>query len=240
MAANSDSWTMIGPRSLGRMCRAMMRGPVSPDSRAALTYSSPRMASVDPRTTRSRVGEPIRPRAIMVARSLPGNTASTISSTMMPGRASTRSPSRVITRSAQPPANPATRPRVTPRPAKTTHGLGHAQQRDPAAGHQPAEHVAAEPVGAEPVRRRRGPTARGPGRVPVRRRGTHGGADQAQPTASTGGQQPGGGRRRASCGRARSRRRPPPAVARSSSQRTRGLSTRRRGRRAGWRSPRAR
>ena len=119
-AANKESWTMIGPASRGSTCRHIMRALVSPDSRAALMYVSARIVSVDPRTTRSSVGQLSRPSATMVASSFPGNTDRTISRTMIPGSASTRSPNRAISRSVQPPVKPATRPRMMPRPANTT------------------------------------------------------------------------------------------------------------------------
>jgi hypothetical protein len=71
-----------------------------PDSRAALTYSSSRMARVEPQTIRRRLGQPITPRVTMVARSLPGKTAATIDRTTIPGTASSRSASRTTTRSS--------------------------------------------------------------------------------------------------------------------------------------------
>ena len=103
VAANSDSWTMIGPTSRGSTCRRMTCAEPSPDSRAACTYGSRRTELVTPRVTRSSSGQLMMPSTTMVAVLLPGKTDSTISSTMIPGSASSRSATQPMDRSSQPP-----------------------------------------------------------------------------------------------------------------------------------------
>ena len=76
-AASRDAWTITTPAIRGRMCRVRMYVLDSPDTSAALTYSSSRTGSVAERTTRMMSGAASTPRVIIAASMLDGKTEST-------------------------------------------------------------------------------------------------------------------------------------------------------------------
>ena len=101
---------MIGPVMRGSTCRVTIRSSVTPDVRAAATYSSSRTVMTALRMTRMTPAEPRMPTVIIAAVIDEPNTDSTARATMIVGTESMRSVRFLVTRSAQPPRYPAARP----------------------------------------------------------------------------------------------------------------------------------
>jgi len=108
------AFTRIGPTTLGRMWRAMIRALDAPDPRAASTYSFSLMESTWPRTTRAMYIHPMpASTSTMVVLSLP-NFFMAMARMAMAGTTRNRSVMRMRTWSENFPKNPAREPRAVP------------------------------------------------------------------------------------------------------------------------------
>ncbi len=115
MASVSVACTITGPIALGSMCRSTTAGRFTPSAVAATTWSLCRWASIEPRSSRAKIGTPTIATAMItvVCDGLAASAATEIASSRL-GIASSTSVTRISTVSTQPPNAPATVPITTP------------------------------------------------------------------------------------------------------------------------------
>ena len=102
-ATASVACTITGGRMLGSTWRSRMRAGGLPTARAASTYSSARTASTCPRESRTKIGVPVTPIAIIALPRLGPRKAASAIARIRKGIASIASVSRLIAASSTPP-----------------------------------------------------------------------------------------------------------------------------------------
>ena len=108
-------WTMTGASELGRMCRKTIADCFTPRARAARTWSLLRTASMEPRSSRAKIGICTIAMAMMTVIWLGrGASAAIDMASSSDGMESITSTTRMTNESTQPPKAPASVPRVSP------------------------------------------------------------------------------------------------------------------------------